>query len=146
MFKSAKRCKSSIVSCNKRNGYPPEFTPGFLSLLLALAVAGCGDVSQSTPEPSSVEEPPSARKETLEEREARLNATVWKKEMQAQRYGKALVKLNDEVRSAANKLSALAQFEFQTMEAPAPRGKPDRLELGDSTPTLRCLQSHEAAL
>ena len=68
--------------------------------------------------------------QTLEQQEARMDATVWRDEILAQTYERTFVKLGDELRGATNKVAALARFDFEEIVAPKPAGTPAILPLG----------------
>src|SRR3954470_14697146 len=98
-----------MAACSQRNGLRGGILCGLL------LVGGCE--RSSTPKAS----PPQAD-QSIEAREAERDRTVWKEEVMAREYEKTFVKLSDKMRSADDKLSVLAQFPFDRIQLPNPRG------------------------
>ncbi len=68
--------------------------------------------------------------ESFEQREARLDATVWRGELEAQRHERTFVALRDELRKATNKLAVLERFDFHEIALPQAVGGESNLILG----------------
>lgn len=68
--------------------------------------------------------------ESFEQLEARLDATIWKDEAEAQKYERVFVKLWDDFRAASNRVALLAQFQFGTITLPKPKGPQTPAGLG----------------
>src|SRR6266513_2574169 len=66
----------------------------------------------------------------LQQEEARLDATVWRNEVLAQRHEKAFVELADNLRRAADKGAVLSHFEFENILVPRTKGPPTKYDLG----------------
>src|SRR5215813_9685250 len=106
-----------------------SFVIGFITLLSLGLLVGC----RRDPDPAVESRPPVANRktaETLEQQEARMDATVWRDEVLAQVYERTFVKLGDELRAATNKVAALARFDFDEIVVVKPAGGPALLPLG----------------
>ncbi|HXJ75245.1 MAG TPA: CRTAC1 family protein, partial [Candidatus Dormibacteraeota bacterium] len=96
--------------------------------------AGCGRTPNPTPEPTSSATATGTaaqpQGESLEQIENRFDATVWKNEVLAQLYERTMVTLSDNLRRATNKVSVLAEVDFDEIVFPKPQGPPALLPLG----------------
>ena len=70
--------------------------------------------------------------ETVEQHEARLDATLWAGEVQALQHERTFFRLRDLIRAATNKLEGLAQFPFERITVPSPLPPPRFLTWGSS--------------
>jgi hypothetical protein len=105
----------------------------WLIILLTGLAAGC----DRTPPPEATpaiqqpsQQPATQAPETFEQREARLDATVWRDETAALQHEAAFVGLRDALRRATNKVAVLAPFDLDEISLPAPRSDTRLLGLG----------------
>jgi hypothetical protein len=92
----------------------------FLFACLVVPIAGADIPFGAPPQPG----------ETFEQLETRLDATVWRDEVLAQKYERAFTKLWDDFRAASSKIAVLAQFPFGDITLPKVKGPPAQLGLG----------------
>src|SRR5687768_15405109 len=72
---------------------------------------------------------PRTQPESLEKQEARLDATVWRDELNALEHERTFITLRNELRNATNKIAVLGGFEFDEISLPKP-APPGLLNLG----------------
>ena len=96
------------------------------SVLCGIAVCGCRQKTEPSPPPATATRPP----ESLEQQEARFDATVWHDEVLAVKHEQTFFRLHDELRRATNKVSVLADFDFDEIVVPKPREQSRSLPQG----------------
>src|SRR5687767_5100145 len=100
--------------------YRPSLAYAATALVFGILSSGCGQ-----PSPGNAPATPASQSlastsgipasETLEQLEARMDATVWKDEVLAQKYERTFVKLGDDFRATSNKIEVLGSFEFNSI-------------------------------
>jgi hypothetical protein len=132
------RERVSYWSCPEHS----SFQAIFALIFLVLISGGCKKKEElaQIPATSSVSNTiplSAAKKESLEEQEARFDSTVWRDEVLAQKYEKTFAKIWDDVRRATNKVAVLGEMDFDSILLPKVAAPASGLGLGIQKQTFQ---------